>query len=224
MYQVKTGYSHQISIPNDTGFIEAAGPSGSEVHLRLTAGSAREYLIEYEAIEKQLKPRFVFPIASLILSLTAFLVAVGAPLIDPSLGSTPIVWTHGAGAFFLWGEALTVGALIVTGIVSMVREAMRETEQSALAENAGVSASISTGLSTFPAPITAVDAREFAREFSGITPEVRDRLMGLLRAGKTEAAREAVRLLVDEAPRRSGMSRREEREAVAAEAARAIGR
>lgn len=225
MYQVPEGFEHQTALPHDTGFVKAGGPSSDRMHLVLTSGSARDHLVEHTEIMQQTKPRHVVPI-------TFFLtVVLGAVLINVlsiiDIDALPLrftEWPHGLRTISFWAGGVAFLGLIVGTSAAMMRESRREEALSALAERSGVSQSIRTGLHAQYPNASAGKAREVAQELVGVTPEVRDRLIRLLREGKAEAAENAVRLLLDEAPRGSRPSRQDERVAAEADAFGALGR
>lgn len=225
MYQVTEGFEHQTALPHDTGFVKAGGPSGDHMHLVLTNGSAREYLTEYTEIMEQMKPRYWVLASSFLVAVLGFVLISVLSLTYIDIFPLRITeWPHGLRTAFFWVGGVSLLGWLVGLFASTRKQLKRDAALNKLADEAGVSQSIRTGLHAQYPNVSARKAQQVAQELAGVTPEVRDRLMRLLRERKFEAAESAVCLLLDEAPRESRASRREEREAAEVDALGALGR
>ena len=224
MHQTLGRNHYTATLPHDTGFLEVQAPPetpGCRLYLRLTKGSSREYLSEYVAAQKRWNPHDWVPISLTLVVLAYFLYALSVAVFllpfdegFPALGRL-------LGIPYFVTAGLVMGACIVATGVSKERSGRRALALSVLSQKIGVGNPIDTGVDVSPS-VAAQEVERVARGLQKVTPEMRDRLYGFLREGKTEVAGRAVRLLVDEAPREGGPSRREERAAIEADARRAI--
>lgn len=226
MSQPIHGERHRAPLPHDTGFLEVTTHMGSDhcgLHLRLTKGSAREYLNEDTAIQKRWATNEWLPLTFLVANGALFTAVAFAALLNTFGARGSLSLPHFLGATLLLTAVAFIGTFLVAGLRAEMRSKRQALAQSVLEQKIGVSERIGTGVGV-DYRSTAREVKTVARELGAVTPEVRNRLLRLLREGKEEAAGEAVRLLVDEAPQASGLSRREEREAVGVDARRALGR
>lgn len=218
MHQPFEGELLRAALPHDTGFLEITvrmGAAQCGVYLRLTTGSAREYLAEDAAIQKRWNPHDWLPLVLFIATGTIFLSGLLVGIVVGPEHARPLGAILGPSYFVIAGTALS--AFVTTALISTMRSRRRALAQSALERKFGVSDRICTGIGV-DYRVAARKVKVVARELRAVTPEVQSRLFGLIREGKAETAGRAVRLLADEAPQESGLSRREEREAVEADA------